>query len=52
MHLTSDLKDLQASTLVRLNWEDPILDPLAVQHLNNQLFMNDPQVLGGDMSQF
>ena len=28
-------KDLQASTLVRLIRENPVLDPLAVQHLKN-----------------
>ena len=30
---------VQASTLVGLNWENPVLDILAVQHLNNQLYM-------------
>ena len=35
-------KDLRASALMGLNQENPILGPLAVQHLNNQLFMNDP----------
>ena len=28
-------KDLRASTLVRLTWENPVLDLLAVLHLNN-----------------
>ena len=30
-------KDLWALTLVGLNWGNPVLDPLAVQHLDNQL---------------
>ena len=33
-------KDLQASTLVGLASENPELDPLAVLHLDNRLFMN------------
>ena len=33
-------KDLQASTLVGLNPENPVLKPQAVQHLNNRLSMN------------
>ena len=33
-------KDLQAKTLLGLNWENPVLDPLAVQHLDNPLSMN------------
>ena len=32
-----DKKDLQASTLVGLAQENPVLDPLAVPHLNNKL---------------
>ena len=33
-------KDLAASTLVGLTcWENPILDPLAVLYLDNQLFV-------------
>ena len=28
-------KDLGASNLVRLTWENPVLYPLAVLHLNN-----------------
>ena len=30
-------KYLRASTLVGLNWENPILDPQAVKHLDNRL---------------
>ena len=33
-------EDLQAKTLLGLNWENPVLDPLAVQHLDNPLSMN------------
>ena len=36
----SEKKDLRAATLVRLNPENPVLDLLAVQHLDNRLFMN------------
>ena len=32
-------KDLRASTLVGLNRESQAIDPLAVQHLNNPLYM-------------
>ena len=31
-------KDLQASTLVELNRENPVLDPLALQHFDKQNF--------------
>ena len=30
---------LWVSALVGLTWENPLLDPLAVQHLNNQLYI-------------
>ena len=33
-------KDLQASTLVGLMRENPVLKPLAVLHLDNQLYIN------------
>ena len=35
-------KDLQALTLVGPRRENQVLDPLAIQHLNNGLFMNEP----------
>ena len=35
--LSVNREDLRASTLVGLNWENPLIDSLAVQHLNNQL---------------
>ena len=35
--LSVNKKDFLASTLVGLIWESPALDPLAVQHLDNQL---------------
>ena len=39
-------KDLWASTLVGLNWENPVPDPLAVQHLDNLLYIweADPKI--------
>ena len=33
-------KDLQALSLVGSTWKNPVLDPLAVLHLNNRLFIN------------
>ena len=33
-------KDLQASNLVGLTRENPVKDPLAVQHLDNLLYMS------------
>ena len=35
--LSVNRNDLQASSLLGLNWENPVLDPLAVQHLDNLL---------------
>ena len=32
-------KDLRALTLMGLTWENPVPDPLAVKHLNNQLYI-------------
>ena len=37
--LSVNRNDLQAATLVGQNWENPVLDPLAVQQLNNQLYI-------------
>ena len=39
-------KDLRALTLEGLNRENLVIEPLAVQHLNNQLFRNDNQDFG------
>ena len=36
--LSVNRKGLRASTLVGLIWENPVLDPLAVLHLDNQLY--------------
>ena len=38
-----DIKDLQALILVGPTGTSPVLDPLAVLHLDNQLFMNGLQ---------
>ena len=35
------MKDLQALTLVGPTRENIVLDPLAVQHPNNQLYISD-----------
>ena len=35
--LSVNRNDLQASTLVGMKWKNPVLDPLTVQHLDNQL---------------
>ena len=40
--LFRELKNLWALTLVGPTKENLVLDPLAVQHLNNQQFMKDP----------
>ena len=42
--LSVNRKDLGASTLVVLSQENPVLDPLAVQHLDNGLYMSVLQV--------
>ena len=33
-----NIKDVPPSTLVGLTWENPVLDPLAVLHLDNSLY--------------
>ena len=38
--LSMNRNDLLASTLVGLTWKNPVLDSLAVQHLNNQININ------------
>ena len=40
-------KDLRASTLVGLSWENPILDPLAVPHLDNPLYIHSLNAFQG-----
>ena len=37
--LSVNRNDLQAATLVGQNRENPVLDPLAVQQLNNELYI-------------
>ena len=43
--LSVNIKYLRASTLVELTQENPVLDPLGVQHLDNQLFCNNLNVV-------
>ena len=40
--LSEIIKDLRASTLVGLTQENLVLDPLAVEHLDNRLVINGP----------
>ena len=35
-------KDLRALTLVGPTWDNPVLDPLAVLHLDKRQFLNEP----------
>ena len=44
--LFDNRKDLQASTLVGLTRENPVLDPLAVVHLDNQLYILNSSIAG------
>ena len=37
--LSVSRKDLRAVTWMGLNWENPVIDPLSVHHVNNRIFI-------------